>query len=137
MIRQEIKIAAFVLGLCLFAAVATSVIYERGGDTTASAWLLLPIFALIAIAIFVSECLVRRKAEAKDAQVDAWNAEKITWAFVPEPSPAVIVAFYVLSFSAALPPVTVQPQQTRATAVTTPSESSCVEDQTLTTGMEA
>jgi hypothetical protein len=56
---QEIKFAVFIIGLSIFATLGIVAIYRYDSPEASSAWLLIPPFAMIAIAIFVSE--VRRR----------------------------------------------------------------------------
>jgi hypothetical protein len=65
MMWREIKIALFISVLCVSAALATVAIYTQASGRTASAWLLAPLFGLIAIAVLASEVLAH-KSKVKD-----------------------------------------------------------------------
>lgn len=76
MIWREIKIGVFIFGLCILAALVTVAIYEHASGTMTSAWLLLPLFILIAVAIIASELLLKKAGANDSAQV---SPVSVTW----------------------------------------------------------
>lgn len=98
MIWREVNLAIFVFVLCTLAALATVAIYERASSTTTSAWLLLPLFMLIAVAILASELLVKKAGVNDSEPISRVGVPSVTWS----PAAAVMVA-YVLSVPPAAP----------------------------------
>ena len=107
MIWREIKIGAFIFALCTLAAVATLEIYDHASGTTTSAWLLLPVFMLITVAILALELLAKRaKAEVKaevKAEIEADDCVQINRAISTWSSP--VAGITVVVFILSLPPV--------------------------------
>jgi hypothetical protein len=93
MIWQEIKIGAFILALCTLAALGTVAIYKHESSTTTTLWLLMPLFALIAIGILASELTLRPSAAVSLVRVGP-NAS--TAILLPIPSALVVATAAVV-----------------------------------------
>lgn len=118
MIWREIKIGIFIFALCTVAALATVAIYEGGSKTTASAWLLVPAFALIAAAILVSEVFARKLA-VKDSELGDCTGVTTSWSLGL--MPATVVVIVILSLPPTPSPLLTSPQQpTEAGIAVTP-----------------
>jgi hypothetical protein len=130
MIWREIKISVFVLAMCLLASLSTIEIYKRNSGTTTSAWLLLPLFTLIAVTILASELLLQQ-SRPKDSVVSSCTSN--TWS--PGLVPAVAMLYVVVLPSqpaVASPPQATVAQSTGASIVATIVGHAEAEPRTLT-----
>lgn len=100
MIWQEFKVGVFIFALCGLAALSTVTIYERASGTMSSAWLLLPLFLLIAIAILVSELFFKKVRSSDPVQS---NPASTAWPPALMPAMPAIVGLYILSWHPAPP----------------------------------
>jgi len=127
MIWREIRIGVFIFALCVLAAVATVAIYERTSNTTASAWLLLPLFASIAVGVLGSELFVQ-KAVVNEVVSVGWP----NWTWSPNQMPVAAVVTLVVVLSLPIAPQQVSPQTTGTPIVGTPSSDTALYADALT-----
>lgn len=103
MIRREMTIAVVILLLCGLGALSTLAIYRYASSTLTTSVLLLPLFAVIAIAILVPELLFRRIEVTAPATPDFDGQRVLTVTGYLVPAAATVIVFVSLSLPAGLP----------------------------------